>query len=63
MKLKACTLKQLHDAMLQDMQSCQTALERSMCEAFTRIEMKELKQSLTRKLTPCEVVICEKMEI
>ena len=59
MKLEAWTIKQLHEAMLNDLQQCHTQLERSMCATIGKKEIREFASKLERKLTPMEQVILE----
>lgn len=60
-KLKPWTIKQLYESMFEDLNDCQTDLERSMtktiCKKEIRDKAKEFKK--TRKLTPVEIAILE----
>lgn len=60
-KLAPWNIKQLYNAMLEDLNLCQTDLERSMvkiiCTKEIREKANEFKKS--RKLTPVEIAILE----
>lgn len=55
------TIKQLKEKMLEDMQACHTALERSMVKAIAGKEIREkaYEWEKQRKLTPAEVAIAQ----
>jgi hypothetical protein len=57
--MKPWTIKQLNDAMQNDLMACQTDFERSMVKAICGKEIREkaIEWSKTRKLTPGEVAI------
>lgn len=61
MKLKAWTIKQLYEAMNEDLKLCNTELERSMCKTICKKEMREFANKLTRKLTPVEQAILQSL--
>ena len=58
-KLQAWTIKQLQDAMIENLQQCNNAFERSMVKAIGGKEIREKAEqwSKERKLTPMEVAI------
>ena len=60
-KLTPWNIKQLYNAMMEDLNSCQTDLERSrvqtICKKEIREKAKEFKK--TRNLTPVEIAILE----
>lgn len=60
-KLKPWSIKQLYDAMLKDLNLCQTDLERSMLKTICKKEIREKAKEFkkTRKLTPQEIAILE----
>jgi hypothetical protein len=60
-KLKPWTIKQLYDSMLEDLNLCQTDLERSMLKTVCKKEIREKSKEFkkTRKLTPVELAILE----
>lgn len=60
-KLKPWNIKQLFSAMLIDLESCQTDLERNMVKTICTKEIrgKAKEFSKTRKLTPGEISILE----
>lgn len=62
-KLAAWNLKQLFEAYQQDLLKCHTDFERSMVSIVCKKEMigKAQEWSKTRKLTPAEVAILEKL--
>jgi hypothetical protein len=57
--MNAWTIKQLKEAMLKDLQSCNTAFEQSMVKAIGGKEIREkaIEFAKIRKLTPCELAI------
>jgi hypothetical protein len=57
--MKPWTIKQLKEAMIRDLQSCNTAFEQSMVKAIAGVEIREkaIEFTKTRKLTPCEIAI------
>lgn len=63
-KLKPWTIKQLYDSMLEALRLCQTDLERQMCKTICKKEIREKAKEFkkTRKLTPLEVAILEKID-
>jgi len=62
-KLKPWNIKQLYLAMLDDLAQCQNDFERSMCETICKKEIREKANEFakTRKLTPVETPILEKI--
>ena len=54
-------IKQLHNAMLEDLALCHTAFERGMMRAIAGKELRERAAEIaaTRKLTPGEIAIAE----
>ena len=60
-KLRPWNIKQLYESMLEDLNSCQTDLERSMVKTICKKEIREKAKEFkkTRKLTPGEEVILE----
>ena len=60
-KLKPWNIKQLYSAMLIDLESCQTDLERMMTETICKKEIREKAKEFAkiRKLTPVETAILE----
>lgn len=59
--MKAWTITQLKRAMIEDLKLCQTTFEGVSCSAICKKEIRDLADSLTRKLTPCEVAILESL--
>lgn len=59
--LAAWNIKQLHEALQNDLKLCRTDFERSMVKAIGGKEIREKAKefSNTRKLTPLEVAILE----
>ncbi len=57
--MKAWNLKQLYEAMQNDLLMCHTQLERTMCVTICRKEIKLLAERVQkeRKLTPIEQAI------
>lgn len=57
--MKPWTIKQLYDAMQQDLLSCNNTFERSMVKAICGKEIREkaIEWAQSRKLTPAEVAI------
>ncbi len=60
-RMKAWTITQLKRAMIEDLKLCQNTFERINCSAVCKKEIRDLAESLTRKLTPCEVAILESL--
>lgn len=60
-KLKPWNIKQLYNAMLCDLNACQTDLERSMVKTICKKEIREKANEFKkiRKLTPFEMAIME----
>ena len=60
-KIKPWNIKQLYNAMLCDLNSCQTDLERMMCKIICKKEIKEKAKEFQkiRKLTQIELAILE----
>ena len=60
-RLTPWTIKQLYDSMLEDLNLCQTDLERQLCETLCKKEIREKAKEFkkTRKLTPVEIAILE----
>lgn len=58
-RLQAWSIKQLQDAMVEDLQQCNNAFERSMVKAIGGREIREKAEQWARerKLTPAEVAI------
>ena len=58
-RLQAWNIKQLQAAMVEDLQQCNNAFERSMVKAIGGREIREKAEqwSKERKLTPIEVTI------
>ena len=58
-RLQAWNIKQLQDAMADDLQQCNNAFERSMVKAIGGREIREKAEEWVkeRKLTPAEVAI------
>lgn len=59
MKLTTWTLKQLFEAMQNDLQMCQTIDEKINVETICKREMLQFVASLNRKLTPGEQSILD----
>jgi hypothetical protein len=59
--MQAWTIKQLYEAMNNDLTKCQTTHERIMVKAICGKEIREkaIEWSKTRKLTPIEVSIAQ----
>ena len=59
--MKHWNIKQLYEAMQNDLQACHTAFERGMVKAVCGKEIREkaVEFSKTRKLTPMEVAIAQ----
>ena len=59
--MKAWTIKQLREAMENDLLLCNNAFERSMVKAIAGKEIREKAEEWAklRKLTPCEQAIAE----
>lgn len=59
--LAAWNIKQLHEALLNDLKLCHTDFERSMVKVIGGKEIREKAKEFanTRKLTPLEVAILE----
>lgn len=59
MRLKPWSIKQLYEAMQEDLTKCHTQLERSMCLTLCKKEIREKAAEFrrTRKLTPMEEAI------
>lgn len=60
--MKAWNLKQLEDAIQEDLKLCRNDFEKSMVKAISGKEIREkaIEFSKTRKLTPFEIAIAEK---
>jgi len=60
-KLTPWTIKQLKEAMLNDLAMCQTEHERIMCKAINGRHIREMaiEWAKKRKLTPSEVAIAQ----
>ena len=60
-KLTPWTIKQLYDSMWEDLNLCQTDLERSMLKTICTKEIREKANEFkkTRKLTSVEIAILE----
>ena len=60
-KIKPWNIKQLYNAMLCDLNSCQTDFERSMVKTICKKEIKEKANDFKkiRKLTPVELALLE----
>ena len=60
-KLTPWNIKQLYNAMMEDLNSCQTDLERSMVKTICKKEIREKAKEFkkTRNLTPVEIAILE----
>ena len=60
-KLKPWNIKQLYESMLEDLNLCQTDLERSMLKTICTKEIREKANEFkkTRKLTSVEIAILE----
>lgn len=58
-KMQAWTIKQLHDALILDLESCNNQFEQTMVKAIGGKEIREKAQewSKNRKLTPAEKAI------
>ena len=58
-RLQAWNIKQLKDAMVEDLQQCNNAFERSMVKAIGGREIREKAEQWARerKLTPIEIAI------
>lgn len=61
-QLKPWTIKQLEDALQNDLTMCHTELERTMVKTIAGKEIREkaIEWSKQRKLTPVEVAIAQK---
>lgn len=61
-KMTPWTIKQLHDALQNDLNSCNTAHEKIMVKAIGGKEIREkaVEFAMNRKLTPCEIAIASK---
>ena len=59
--MNAWTLLQLKRQLAEDLKSCHTELERSMCETICNKEIRELAVQIqkTRKLTPGEQAVLD----
>lgn len=59
--MEAWTIKQLYEAMNNDLLSCNNAFERSMVKAIAGKEIREKAEEWAkiRKLTPCEQAIAK----
>jgi hypothetical protein len=57
--MKAWTIKQLKDKMIENLNACHSDFERSMVKAIGGKEIREkaIEFSKARKLTPCEIAI------
>lgn len=60
-KLEPWTIKQLHQSMIDDLLSCNTDFERTMCKIICRKEIIEFSKKLNRKLTPREQAIIDSL--
>ena len=60
-RLQAWNIKQLQVAMVDDLQQCNNAFERSMVKAIAGKEIREKAEEWAkiRNLTPCEQAIAE----
>lgn len=59
--MKAWSIKQLKEALDQDLTQCTSAMERSNCQAIGGREIREKAQewAQVRKLTPLEIAIAQ----
>lgn len=60
-KLTPWNIKQLYNSMIEDLNLCQTDLERQLCKTICKKEIREKAKEFkkTRKLTPVEMAILE----
>jgi len=59
--MKAWNIKQLYEALQNDLLTCNTDFEKSMCKAIGGKQIREsaIEFAKTRKLTPIEVAIAQ----